>query len=359
MDFYKEYVSNTLAGSANQSFFESDGSLLTGRVYYKIFSGATKEYVLLFGDTIDSTYADGSFSKCNMAFGAWEIVSARAGVVKNCTMEQATEPETFIPLTFHREPGKSVKKRETFWCDPFELHIPEGSYLCLEMDFRGKRIPCHPQIIVPTFRKDGDAFEGDVNMPVPSMVGCKRKVTNKIGYLGDSITQGCGTTKNAYSHWNAVLSEKLGKHNAYWNLGIGFARSGDAASCGAWLEKAKQNDWVFLCLGVNDILQGISPEAICQNLDKITDALQQNGVRVLIQTVPPFDYDAQNTVKWNAVNEYIVNTLAKKADAFFDNRPVLSESEESPQKAKYGGHPNDFGCSLWADALYEHVKKLI
>ncbi len=359
MDFFKKYVSNTLAGSANQSYFESDATLQTGRVYYKIFSGDATEYVLLFGDSTDNTFADGSHSVCNMPFGEWEIVSARAGTVKSCDMETATEPAVFTELTFNRAPGKKVKKGEVFHCDPFVLKMEKDSYLCVEIEFKGKKIPCHPEIIVPTFRKDREKFKRDINIPVPTMVGCKRKVKKRIGFLGDSITQGIGTTQNAYLHWNARLAEKLGEQNAFWNLGIGYSRSGDAASGGAWLEKVKQNDVVFLCLGVNDILQGVEPEEICANLEKITDVLQEKGIKVVLQTVPPFDYNEENTKKWNLVNDFIVNFLAGKADGFFDNRPVLSESAEKPQNAKYGGHPNDLGCAAWAEALYAYIKNIL
>lgn len=162
--FYGQYVSNTLAGSANQSFFESDNTLLTGRVYYKLFSDA-KEHALLFGDTIDGTFANGDYSRCNMTSGKWE-------------------------------------------------------------------------------RKEEDAFLPSINLPVPSMVGCVRAVEKRIGFFWDSITQGIGSEKNSYGHWNAVLAEKLGEKNAYWNLGIGFARASDAATNGVWLQKAKQNDFV-------------------------------------------------------------------------------------------------------------------
>ena len=356
--FFKQYVSNTLAGSANQSFFESDNTLLTGRVYYKLFADA-KKHALLFGDTTDSTFADGSYSRCNMTSGKWEIVSLKAGIVPSCGMENPTNPESFVPVTFSGNTGKRVAEGEQFYTDSFELDAKKDEFLCLEIAFKGEKIPCHPELWIASFRKEEDAFVPSINLPVPAMVGCVRIVEKRIGFLGDSITQGIGSEKNSYGHWNAVLAEKLGNQNGYWNLGIGYARASDAATDGVWLQKAKQNEFVLVCLGVNDMTRSKTAEEICKNLEIITDTLQKNGVKVLIQTVPPFDYDEKITVKWNAVNDFVVNTLAKKTDAFFDNRPVLSESEQFLQKAKYGGHPNNEGCAEWGNALYTYLKNVL
>jgi len=40
-------VSNTLAGTSVQTYFESDGDLKKGRIYYKIFNGGCFKYSLM------------------------------------------------------------------------------------------------------------------------------------------------------------------------------------------------------------------------------------------------------------------------------------------------------------------------
>lgn len=356
--FYKQYVSNTLAGSANQSFFESDNTLLTGRVYYKLFADA-KEHALLFGDTADSTFADGDYSRCNMTSGKWEIVSLKAGIVPSCGMESPTTPETFVSVTFSGNTGKCVAQGEQFYTDSFYLDAKKGEFLCLEIAFKGEKIPCHPELWIASFRKEADKFVPSVHLPVPSMVGCVRAVEKRIGFLGDSITQGIGSEKNSYGHWTAVVAEKLGTQNAYWNLGIGFARASDAATDGAWLQKVKQNDAVVVCLGVNDSGRIPSAEPLKESLQKIVDILKAEGIKVIIQTVPPFDYAEPRCTIWNDTNQFIQNSLALKTDGYFDNRPILSLSAEQPQRAKYGGHPNNEGCYAWADALYAYLKDVL
>lgn len=88
------YVSNTLAGTSVQTYFESDGDLKKGRIYYKIFNGGCFKYSLMISNTTDSTF--GIRSDCNFKCGEWKIHSIKAGRVSDCAMETASEPEKTI-----------------------------------------------------------------------------------------------------------------------------------------------------------------------------------------------------------------------------------------------------------------------
>ena len=353
MEFFKNYVSNSLAGSTSQSFYEDDGTLRRGRVYYKLFCGGKMEYSLLFSNTTDSTFSDGSTSVRNMPCGAWEILSLRGGIVPACGMQDPADPAVMQTLTFGGNTTKSVAPGEMYCTDPFILDAQAGEFLCLEIEFRGReRVPFHPETRLATFLEKDGQWISDTHVPLPSMIGCRRDVKTKIAFLGDSITQGIGATMNSYLHWNARLAEMIGPENAYWNIGIGYARAADAATDGVWLYKAKQNDFVILCLGVNDIQKGYSAASIIENLTCIVTRLKKAGVRVVIQSLPPFDQTGERLEKWHTVNAYIRDTLAARADGYVDVSPILSASPETPQIARYGGHPNDEGSAVWAEALY-------
>ena len=356
--FFEKYTSNTLASTSNQSFFYSDGSVKKGRVYYKIFAGGCYNYSLMFSGTIDSTYSDGSHSVCGTVCKRWTVHGVRVGRTKECNVGEATEPYEFISLRFDGKEGVDVDGGMVC-SDAFVFEADKGDYMCVEIEYSGEMIPYHEEIIVDTYDFTGGKWVSSSRTPVPNFVGCDRKVEKRIAYLGDSITQGIGTQKNAYSHWNALLSEKLGEGNAYWNIGIGFARSTDAAADKSWLYKAKQNDVVFVCLGVNDIFRVASTEKICLSLEKIVRTLKETGARVVLQSVPPFDYDGEFLEKWLYINGFIEEKLKKLADVYFDCVPVLSVGNESKQRAKYGGHPNECGCKVWAEALYERIKDFI
>lgn len=366
MDFFERYTSNTYAGSSNQLIFGTDGKINVGRVFYKISVGGKYSYSILFSNTIDSTYADGRVSQKNLACKPWTLHGARVGRcsrldeskdVWSLEMDKDIEIVDFVDLTFEGERTKNVKTAELFCCDEFEYSFKKGDYLCLEITYSGDLMPYHEESLLPVYVKDEDGWKYSKKMPFAQMIGCDRQVEKRVAYLGDSITQGIGVPHNKYTFWNALVSEAWGEQNAYWNLGIGFGRANDGASDGVWLYKAKQNDIVVVCFGVNDICQGMSSEQIKSDLLKIVEALNEAGCKVILQTIPPFDYDEEKRARWIEVNEYIKLTLSKRALLVFDVVPYLSKNEQEPQMAKFGGHPNEEGSAVWARVLFEAIEK--
>lgn len=374
MKYFEQYNSNTYAGSGNQLYFEMpDGEIRTGRVFYKISVQGKYDYSILFSNIIDSTYADGSLSHKNLICDSWKIHNARIGKCKKIDaakeiseMIVADENENkdadivvsnLTDVTFNGQKCKEVMPGEFFSSDPISFDFDKDEYLCLEITFSGKMIPYHEESLLPVFINENGDWKYSKHMPFAGMIGCNRKVKGRIAYLGDSITQGIGTAINSYLHWNAILSQKIGDEYAFWNLGIGYGRANDAASDSAWLYKAKQNDIVFVCYGVNDILRGQTEEQIKSDLIYIVDILKKAGKRVILQTVPPFDYKGANIEKWKNINIYIKTILKDKVDFVFDNVPYLGKTE-CLSDAEYGGHPNEEGCAIWAQALFAEIKDL-
>ena len=217
MDFFRNFTSNTLAASGNQMWFSSDPQTEhTGRIFYRIAHGGVFRYSLLFANLLDSTYDDGSEGHCNQILPPWPLLSAR---VASCPADSFgpdfMEPEqaaainalltAFQPLTFQGQSSKQVAPGEFFCSDPVSLDLDKDAYLCVELTFRGTLLPYHPESLLPVYRQTEGGWQYDVRMPLPSMIGCDRPVRRRIGFLGDSITQGIGVTYNSYAHWNAVL----------------------------------------------------------------------------------------------------------------------------------------------------------
>ena len=344
MNYFQRYVSNTAAGSGNQLFFRNPDpeKLLVGRVYYKLTAGGEYEYSFLFSNLLDSTYDHGDIGVRNMICDAWKLCSVRVGVTADCVPEHS-ESRDFSELTFGNSASREVAPGEFFTSDPIRLSAEKGAYLCLEYSFCGAQIPYHEERIIPAFRLENGVWVDSSQVPFVGMVGCNRPVRCRIAFWGDSITQGIGTERNSYDHWNARLAEMLGDEYSYWNLGLGFGRAEDAASLGAWFFKARQVDLAVVCFGVNDLIQTGDTEQIKKNLKKIVSALKQAGVKVLLQTVPPFDYNEDLTQKWHEVNRYLREELCQEADAWFDAAALLQKDAAHPQLAKYGGHPDAEG----------------
>lgn len=355
--FFNRMVSNTLAGSSNQHYFETENSEkeYTSRVFYKVFSGGTYNYSFLFSSILDGTFWG---ANRNEKILGWEIIRARVGISRTCSMEKMPDIEQMQALYFNGTEGKKVDKAELFACDEIALSAKKNEYICLEVTYKGKRVPRHNENWIAAFLEENGKWAPSNQAVFANMVGCDRKVKKKIAFLGDSITQGIGVEKNSYKNWCALLAEKLGQEHAYWNLGIGMATANDAATDGVWLYKAKQNDIVFVCFGVNDIFKIQNEEKTKKDLYTIIKKLKETERKVIIQTIPPFNYDEEKLLIWKNLNKYIQNELSQCADLVFDCVPLL-EYETKEGKAKYNGHPNEIGCALWANELYGAVKNII
>ena len=88
----------------------------------------------------------------------------------------------------------------------------------------------------------------------------------------------------------------------------------------------------------------------------IIDALKKEEKKVVLQTIPPFNYQGEDVKKWERLNLYILTELKDKVDFVFDNTKVLGKKEK-PSDAMYGGHPDENGCEIWANVLFEEIRE--
>ena len=95
------------------------------------------------------------------------------------------------------------------------------------------------------------------------------------------------------------------------------------------------------------------------DLRHITRALQKSGVKVLLETVPPFDYSGAVRDTWFGVNRFILEEMKSEADGVFDVVPVLGGRDGDIALVRYGGHPNESGNAAWAEAIYWTVKQML
>lgn len=352
MYYFEKYSANSLAGTGNQSWFISDGDIHIGRIFYKVFSGGSYNYSFLFSNVTDSTF--NMITYPNIVIDDWEIVKLRAAVTDDCY--NVNKIEEFTDVTFSGK--ENLNLPNGFFCsDPILINAQKDSYICVELTFKGKKIVYHPESQIMSYVYDNDKWIKSVEIPVVHCVGCDRQVEGKIGFLGDSITQGIGAEFNSYKNWCAVFAEKAGEKYSFWNLGIGYGQAGDAASDGVWLAKAKANDIVFVCYGVNDIIvEKANAEVIKNRLDTIVDKLLERDIKVIIQSVPPFNYSDEFRPVWEEVNEYIKNNISKRVWGYFDNVAILCNGKA--HMSRYGEHPNNEGCEKWAEALYEYWRAI-
>lgn len=345
-DFYTRFSSDCTAGSANQTLTRyPEAGVHTGRIAYRLTRGG-ENYALLFSNTTDSTFADGKISAANDVGGAWDILSLRVGLA--CAWD--AEPETWHTVTFDGSPIYPVRGGGAFCTDPIPLGAHAGDYLIEEMTLRGADFPFHKEIRLNVRLRGADgAWVSDQRIPAPLMIGCDRPVSLRAGFLGDSITQGCGTPCESYAHWVAGIAARLDPRISVWDLGIGYARGYDAATDRGWLARAKTCDVVSVCFGVNDLNRGRTPAQVIGDLRAVTAALINAGCRVILFTVPPFSYTGARRECWNAVNSAIRAGLGQ--DETFDMAAVLGRPRPDENLPRWGDHPNAEGCAAVARAF--------
>ena len=351
MNYFDTYVSNSIAPSSNQSYFIGDGKPFTTRSFYKVTVGGKYEYSFLFSNKIYSTFADGSHSWANLECDNWEILSLKAILVDG-NVKDLSNPKILreFQLTFNGKISKEITKESDVFTDGIVIEADKNDYICLEMELKGDgKIPYFEEILIPAYRQEGnDNWVQNNKTPLANMIGVKREVSKKVGFLGDSITEGCGTENNSYDAWCAKIAEKSSEEYSFWNLGIGYGRADDIATDGIWLNRAKNLDIVTVCIGVNDICQGFKVDKIKKNIKKIVEILKNEGVRVILFTVPPFDWQDEKIEKWQEVNDFINNKLSKKVEVF-DTVSVWGQDFPNQNLSRYGGHPNKEGCLALAE----------
>ena len=138
---------------------------------------------------------------------------------------------------------------------------------------------------------------------------------------------------------------------------INASVSGDTTSGGLnrlnWLIEGKDIDIVVLCLGANDMLRGISPILVRQNLNKILETLTEKKITVLFAGMIAQEAFGQ---KYKKEFDKIYPELAKKFNVSF--LPFLLDGVAlNPElNLKDGKHPNAEGINLISKNL---EKKLI
>ncbi len=346
--FYEHFSSDCTAGVGNQTLTR-DASPVTrcGRVYFRLSHGG-ENYALLFSNRSDGSFPREPVCTPDSPGGDWTILSLRVAL----TPALWEEPAVWHTVTFGGRPEKQVAAGDPvpFVCDPIPLNARGGEYLCYEITVRGACYPYHDEAALTVKVRDGDGWTPDKRIPLPLMIGSSRPVALRVGFIGDSITQGCGTEYDSYTHWAAKIAEELPEAISVWDLGIGYGRAADAAADRGWLERAKHCDVVHVAFGINDVSRGYTARQIADNLTVIVSALKAAGCRVILFTIPPYDMEGEKQGHWYAANDFIRRVLAGKTDGLFDFAAVLGQEPPFGHKAVWGGHPNAEGCAAVARA---------
>ena len=310
----------------------------------------------------------------------------KLGAVRVGPADDATNSRT---LTFSGQPGVAIAPGATVTSDPVAMPVRPLSRLAVTT-----RLPASTPIA---------SFHWGAQQTVQVTMG---DVTSRFGgrlflnavmveaatpgrtvvALGDSITDGNGSTPDADRRWPDLLAERLAQHGiAVANAGISggrLARDGMGQSALARFEQDVLGQPgvsdVIVLLGINDIGWPGSPFAPGERaatLDELTTAYRQlvaaahvRGVRVTAGTLPPFEgalagtpyaghYSPEKDRLRQQLNQWI--RTAGAFDAVVDFDAVLRDpSNPRRLRAAFDSgdhlHPGDAGYRAMAAAIDIH-----
>jgi hypothetical protein len=358
--------SATVVATPSQQLMSASG-VNTYRTYLRTRASGRLRWAFWVSNGVDSTYGGGA-SAPNKIGGTWKIEAAYVadgGAAHSGNVVAGTQVE----VTFGGSRTKTVSPGEKFWSDPVALDLPAGHDLAFTWALSGTGYPFVSATFLSTYRVFGGNAAGQeaatgfsaVSDPLvaPEMLAYDYPVTNRLCFLGDSITQGVATGNDTYGYWVAKIGVGLSPDIGVWNLGSGWARAADAASDGYWLYKAKQCDEVAVILGVNDFgSSGRTSAEVLADLTTIIGALKKNNpsTKTILFTIPTFNFTGTALTNWRAANTAIRTSPPAGTDRVFDmaaveSRPAPNDGMLKTQYMSGDAHPNDLAGTDIANAF--------
>lgn len=145
------------------------------------------------------------------------------------------------------------------------------------------------------------------NSTTPALSASSLPIT--IVALGDSLTEGYGINKEmAYPALVEAMLKKEGFVVKIINSGASSSTSSSAKGRIQWLLKQKPN-FIFLALGANDGLRGISPSVTKKNLIEAIQLAKKHKIQVWLagMKMPP-NYGASFTKEFENVFSEVART---------------------------------------------------
>ena len=297
----------------------------------------------------------------------------------------STMPGSDHVLTFSGQPGARVPAGAPLLSDALDWQIPPLSKLAISLYLPERtRPPAHrvseyisapgdftaEQVLAEATLARSGALVSEVDIVSPSA----RRV---LVTLGDSITEGFGSTVNEFRGWSDRLAERLADHRATrdWsvvNAGINSNRllhdgpgSGALARFDRDVLSVPGVAAIILLEGINDIgysntvpSEGVDAQQIIEAYRQLIARAHAHGIFVIGATIMPFE-GAHYYVPAGEQTRQSVNAWIRAGSAFdgvidFDAtmRDPTHPTQVKPDLQRGDHlHPNDAGYAAMADAI--------
>ncbi len=283
-----------------------------------------------------------------------EILGVEIAPAKTMGASPEIDEKGSVSLTFNGKKGVTMKPGEEVVSDPVKFKVEERMNLAVTIHY-GKisstRLTSHPGSRTTSYIAAGNTT--DFSNPVAktdhwytisAIDVVPTKKASAVAVLGDSITDGRGTTTNGQDRWTDQLSRSLlahGKNIAVLNFGLGgncVLRGG----LGPTGQSRYARDlfghegvrYIILFEGVNDIGGSWDALETAEGVKKVWQDIireaHERGIKVFGATVTPFKgngYDRGNHEEGRkALNEWIRN--GGEFDGVIDFDAMVRDTED-------------------------------
>ncbi|HUO08399.1 MAG TPA: SGNH/GDSL hydrolase family protein [Phycisphaerae bacterium] len=296
--------------------------------------------------------------------------------------KSAIKPETDKALTFHGQPSATIPFGAMMLSDPIAFDLPALSDLVVSIHVTGaeKDFTGHRSARANSYLQSGNSVSAS---DLPDAVIANRwyylsgvevvasPPTSAVAVLGDSITDGKGSTEGTNQRWPDVLARRLQENPG--TAGVSVLNEGIGGNC-LWFGGLGQTAmvrldrdviaqpgvrYVILFEGINDLGGGqTTPDEIITADEQIIARSHGSGLRIYGATISPCGgsfYDKPGVEeKRQKVNEWIRTSGA--FDAVIDLDAAVRDPQDPHKLLKSADsgdhlHPSNAGHKLLGDAV--------
>ena len=310
--------------------------------------------------------------------GPVTLKSAHVAVCNAAPVNSSIDTASDRALAFSGNAGVTIAQGQAVWSDSLDFTLAALSNLAVTVAFGAtpSNVTGHPGSRTTSYLQSASSNVSAASMSsalttehwyILSGVDVLTDARAVVA-LGDSITDGRGSTTNGNDRWPDALARRLQSSGntkvAILNQGIGgntvtSGGLGPTASSRFSRDVLGQTGvrWVIVFEGVNDIGSGVSAASITSAYDSMIAQARAKGLRIYGGTITPFGANAYYTAAHENVRQS-VNTYIRsgKFDGFIDFDAAVRDSSNPPKlQAAYnsgdGLHLNPAGYQKLADTV--------